>query len=117
MKRAPADMRAAARLYRGFREEPPERVRRVVVPRIPRSVAVMGTVEFIGYQTTHGGEVKLYIHEFAGPARPLLAAGAQRGQVYLIGRRFKATDRGIVDYGPSGREIHARRRYKVTLTR
>jgi len=115
-RRAPPGTGDAARLYRAFREERATRARAVTVPRMPRAVAVLGVVEFIGYQTTHKGKTTLYIHEFAPPAKPLLCAGKRRGQVYLIGQRFKATARGIVDFGPSGRETHARRRYKVTLT-
>lgn len=116
MKRAHPDTRAAAKLFRGFREAPARRAKRVTVD-IPKAVAVMGTVEFIGYATTHQGKVQWYVHEFAAGSRPLLCAGPRRNQAFLIGGRYKVTDRGIVDHGPGGRPVHAKRRFKITRNR
>lgn len=110
------DEAAARRLYRAFREDEPGRARAARV-RVPRAAAVMGPCEFIGYVTTHRGQVALYIHEFAPGSRPLLAAGARRGELFLVGGRFKVTGRGITDLDAFGREVHARRRYEVKLRR
>jgi hypothetical protein len=108
------DLRASAALYRGFREEPPTRARRVAF-KVPDAVAVMGQVEFIGYMTTHAGKTHLYVHQFAPGSRPILGAGKGRNQAFLIGGRYRVTDRGIVDFGPHGREVRARDRYKIDV--
>jgi hypothetical protein len=110
------DIRKAAALYRGFREEPPQRARRVNYA-VPEAVAVMGQVEFIGYMTTHAGETHLYVHQFAPGSRPIFAAGKGRNQAYLVGGRYRVTDRGIVDFGPGGREVRGRDRYKIDVIR
>jgi len=109
-----ADLDDAASLYEQFREERPKRARKVRV-QLPKAVAVMGHCEFVGYVTTHGGKVELYIHEFAPGSRPLLCAGSGKSQLYLIGGRFTVTGRGITDLDRSGRTVHAKRRYRVTL--
>lgn len=108
-----SDRERAARLYNSFREEPVERVRRVRVRR-PKAVMVMGTVQFIGYMTTHGGKATPYIHEFAPGSAPLLCAGPYRGQLYMLLGRFKVTGRGITDLSATGAVVHARRKYVVT---
>lgn len=110
------DLTRARRLYKAFREEEPTRARRATV-RVPRAAAIMGPCEFIGYVTTHRGELALYIHEFAPGSRPMLAAGARRGELLLVGGRYKVTGRGITDLDAAGRIVHARRRYDVRLKR
>lgn len=66
---------------------------------------VMGQVEFIGYRTTHGSTLVLYKHDFAPGSRPQLAAGPKRNQLFLVGGRYRVTDRGIVDLDAKNREI------------
>jgi hypothetical protein len=107
-----SDLKKADRLYRSFREAPPQRARKLNVD-LPKAVAEIGVCEFIGYMTTHGGKVKYYIHEFAAGSRPKLYAGTRRGQLYLFGGRFKVTELGITDMDRSGRTVHAKRRYEV----
>lgn len=98
-------VRKAAALYRNFREREP-RVAKAVRIKLPRAVAVMGHVDFVGYTTTHkDGRAVHYKHKFARGCKPLLAAGPGRNQLYLIGGRFRVTARGIVDLTPGGREI------------
>lgn len=104
------DLQLAARLYRQFREAPVRRARAVKV-QLPRAVARMGTVEFIGYMTTHGGRVHLYVHDFAPGSRPMLYAGPRRNQLYLFGGRFKVTARGITDFDSRGRMVDYAPRY------
>lgn len=108
------DIRSSARLWEGFREEPARRVKAVSF-KVPKAVAVMGIVEFIGYMTTHNGETHLYVHQFAPGSRPTFAAGAGRNQAFLVGGRYKVTDRGIVDYNSAGHEVKTRDRYKITV--
>jgi hypothetical protein len=108
------EVKRAAALYRAFREADPRRTRRIAFD-LPRAAAIMGTVEFIGYVTTHGGRTKLYIHEFAPGSRPYLAAGTRRNQALLVGGRYRVTGRGIVDLDRHGRAVHVRSRYKVEV--
>lgn len=98
------DFRGAFRLAQDFREKKPTRVRRVNL-NVPKTLMVMGHVEFIGYRTTHGEQLVLYKHDFAPGSRPQLAAGPKRNQLFIVGGRYRVTDRGIVDLDASGREI------------
>ena len=98
-------VKKAKSLYEKFREAPVKRVRKITAPALPRAVAVMGYLEFVGYSTTHGGKAAMYKHKFAKGSRPLLCAGPGKNQLYLIGGRFHVTERGIVDLTPRGREI------------
>lgn len=112
------ELAGARGLYRAFREEEPDpRRARKIAFKVTRAAATMGPVEFIGYVTTHRGEPALYIHEFAPGSRPMLAAGPGRGELYLVGGRYKVTGRGITDLDAAGRIVHARRRYTVKLRR
>ncbi len=114
MASAKRDIHSSAALYRGFREEPPQRARRVNF-HVPEALAVMGQVEFFGYMTTHAGKTHLYVHQFAMGSRPTFAAGKGRNQAFLIGGRYRVTDRGIVDFDAAGREVRARDRYKIDV--
>lgn len=104
------DLHAAIKLYRAFREAIPHRARQVRVA-LPKAVARVGTVEFIGYMTTHRGKVHLYVHDFSPGSRPALYAGTRRNQLYLFGGRFKVTARGITDLDSRGRETDYLPRY------
>lgn len=108
------DLHAARSLYQSFREEPPRRTRQMQID-VPGVAAIIGTVEFVGYVTTHGGKTALYIHEFAPGSRPLMVAGKRRGQLFFVGGRFQVTSRGITDLNLSGRPIDATPRYEVRL--
>lgn len=94
----------AAKLYEKFREKKATRARAVSIT-LPKSVMVMGYLEFVGYSTTHGGQAAMYKHKFAKGSRPLLCAGPGRNQLILVGGRYHVTERGIVDLTPKGREI------------
>lgn len=106
------EIERAAALYEGFREERPRRAR-IVRTRFPKGLAEIGVVEFIGYRTTHGGKLRLYIHEFAPGSRPRMYAGTARGELFFFGGRFRVTDRGITDIDRTGRPVHAVSRYVV----
>ena len=108
------ELQRAIRLYRAFREANPARVRRVSVD-LPKAVARVGLVEFIGYMTTHKGKVHLYVHDFAPGSRPSIYAGTRRNQLYLFGGRFKVTARGITDMDAMGRVVDYRPRYEHKL--
>jgi hypothetical protein len=97
-------VRRAAKLYHDFREETPQRARRVAV-KLPRTVMVMGTLDAVLYTTTIRGKATRFKHTFAKGCKPLLCAGPGRAQLVLVGGRYKVTYRGIVDLTPRGREI------------
>ena len=78
---------------------------------------VMGQVQLIAYVTTHGGKVQPYEHEFAPGSQPLLCAGKKRGQLFLIGDRFKVDAHGIVDIDRDGRRRRHTPRLKVIRIR
>lgn len=103
-KRLTREQKKVRDLFRGFREREPKRIKKVRI-EIPTHVAVLGTVEFIGYNTSHGSKAVRYTHEFAPGSRPLLCAGRERGQLFLVGGRFHVTERGIVDLDARGSEI------------
>lgn len=98
------EQRDAVKLFRQFRERDPSRIKNFEVD-IPTAVMVMGPLEFVGYRTTHGKKSVLYTHDFAAGSRPLLCAGSQDGQLYILGGNFRVTDRGIVDLDARNQEI------------
>lgn len=106
-----SEVRRAKRLYESFRESPARRAR-VVRIRLPKAAAVVGQVRAIEYDTTHGGRVTLYRHDFARGSGPLLVAGTRDGQLYLVEGRYHFTARGIVDKDAAGREIEDGRHRK-----
>lgn len=107
MGRLRRERRAAEELWEEFRETRPGRSQRIPI-RWPKALMVMGTVRYIAYDTTHGNRYAPYKHTFARGSRPLLCAGKERGQLFLIGRNFKVTRRGIVDVDDRGapRKLH-----------
>lgn len=98
------DFRGAFKLHTAFRELPPNKAVKTQV-RIPKALMAMGHVEAICYRTTHGKKSVLYKHDFAPGSRPLLSAGPQPNQLFLLGGHYHVTDRGIVDLDAQGREI------------
>ncbi len=106
------DVGRAERLYREFRQAAPTSARRVRVS-IPRAVARIGTCEFVGYLTTHKRKLALYVHYFAPGSRPGLYANTGRGQLFLIGGRYRVTKWGITDLDIRGRDIDYTPRYRT----
>ena len=106
-------LRRAAQLYKSFREAPAKHIRDVKI-KMPKALAVLGHVEFIGYATTHGHKTHLYIHTFAMGSRPLIAANTGRNQMVMVGGRYTVTRDGITDLDSNGSPIDAPARYKVT---
>lgn len=97
-------MKKAAKLYKEFREARPKRGR-VVEMELPKTLMIMGNVQFVGYDTTRKGKTELYKHDFAPGSRPLLCADPKSGALFLVGGRYHVTARGIVDIDARGKEI------------
>ena len=72
---------------------------------IPAGLAVIGHVNAIEYDCTRGGKTVKARHVFAPGSRPVFAVGSGRGELFLIGTRYKFTDRGIVDFDVEGRAV------------
>lgn len=72
---------------------------------IPESMAVIGHVNAIEYDTTRDGPAVFARHDFAKGSRPVLCVGKGKGQIFLIGTRYHFTDRGIVDIDANGQDI------------
>lgn len=117
-------MAGADTLYESFRGRSPGKRARVGVRfgrrwltavgdsniLIPESLATMGHVVALEYDTTRDGKTVRARHEFTAGSRPLLLAGERDGEVFLVGDRFRFTDRGIMDIGSDGRLIDGKLR-------
>lgn len=112
-------MSDARTLYREFRGRDPKRetgtgvrfgTRWLTAPGtlnilIPESMAVIGHVNAIEYDSTRDGPAVFARHDFSRGSRPVLVAGSGKGQLFLIGSRYHFTDRGIVDIDANGVDI------------
>jgi hypothetical protein len=98
------DLKKAYQLYSEFREETPKRGRRIEF-EMPKALMVMGNIRSIAYDTTMAGKTVLFKHDFAPGSRPLLCAGAEPNQLFIIEGRYVVTDRGIVDLDAQGNEL------------
>jgi hypothetical protein len=110
---------AGEKLYRDFRGRAPTRESATGVRfgsrwitaaghlniLIPEELSVIGHVAALEYDSTRDGQSVFARHSFARGSRPVLAVGAGRGQIFLIGTRFHFTERGIVDIDAAGRDI------------
>jgi hypothetical protein len=102
---------SASKLYQSFRGRKADRAvhvgvrfgsRWITAPGdsnllIPASLAVIGHVAALEYDSTRDGKTVLARHEFKKGSRPLFAVGDQPGQLFLVGESYKFTSRGIVD--------------------
>lgn len=69
----------------------------LTVPRLPGTVAAIGRIVSLTYESSRGRELWRYTHAFKPGARPVLAVAPDGRQLFLIGGRFRFTRRGIVD--------------------
>ena len=51
----------------------------------------------VRYRTIRDGREEFYRHPFRASSRPLLAARHDGKRIYIVGGRYRFTDRGIVD--------------------
>ncbi len=87
----------AERLYAGFRESAPRGAERWDLPADQVGVKMGLCVGVIYTTTIHGGNEK-FIHTFRRDAAPVLAVGEDGTQLYLLGGKYRVTERGIVDH-------------------
>lgn len=58
----------------------------------------IGDCDGVLYTTIRDGVTEHYIHKFKKRSRPQLISNFNGEQLYLIGGRYRFTERGIVDY-------------------
>lgn len=94
---ANSEVQKAARLYERFSGHEAEEVGRVKIPALPRVAVAIGEVDFIGYTTVRDGRVEKYIHRFNAKDKALFVISPDGRSIYLVGGRYRFTERGIVD--------------------
>ncbi len=63
----------------------------------PVAAYKLGSLVGVAYEATRDGETERYFHEFAKRARPDLAVRDDGRQLYVVGDKYRVTDRGIED--------------------
>lgn len=110
---------SAKRLYEEFHDEKAGRVLRTGVKfgrewiaapgdvniLIPTQLMVIGRLNAVEYDCRREGKSLKARHVFAPGSRPMLASGTQKGTLFLLGTRYRMTDRGIVDFDANGEAI------------
>lgn len=95
------EFRRAKRLYADFTGLPPEVVGAIRAPRPGKYGVLVGTVDFIGYTTQRREPgrplTQKFIHKFKATDRPLFVVSPDGAQLFMLGGRFRFTERGIVD--------------------
>ncbi|MEE9119414.1 MAG: hypothetical protein V3U02_12585 [Calditrichia bacterium] len=86
----------AAELYRDFTGHDPEYIDNVTVDT-PDVGFKIGSCDGILYTTTRDGKKESYIHRFSNRSKPALVSSFDGSQLYILGKGYKFTDRGIVD--------------------
>lgn len=96
-----ADLRQAARLYERFSGEPGAEFARLPLRTVgdgeQRVAVAVGTLDGLLYTTVRDGKIEKYIHKFNVKDKPLFAVSPDGRAIYIIGGRFRFTERGIVD--------------------
>lgn len=72
---------------------------------IPASLAIMGRLTAVEYDTRRDGRTVLARHVFAPACRPMIGVGRGFGEVFLLGDRYRWTHGGIVDFDSRGKPI------------
>lgn len=85
----------ARNLYHRFRHSMPSQYLRMSHQRIiPRTVVHLGSLVGIIYRSNRGdGKTNAYIHFMEKP--PLLVSNPEGDQLYIVGGKYKVTERGI----------------------
>jgi hypothetical protein len=92
------EVQKAARLYERFSGHEAESIGCVDVPALPHVGIAIGEVDFIGYTTVRDGQVEKYIHNFKPADKALFVVSPDGRSIYLVGGRYRFTERGIVDF-------------------
>lgn len=91
------DVQKAADLYERFSGHEAEAVGKIKVPPLPKVGVSIGEIDGVLYTTVRDGVVEKYIHKFKASDKPLFVVSPDGKQLFLIGGRYRFTERGIVD--------------------
>lgn len=94
--RAPQHVTKSARIFERFTGHEADTVQRIKIPDWPKSVAIVGDLDAVEYTTVRDGITERYRHKFHVNDKPLLCV-APNGKLFIIGGRYRFTERGIVD--------------------
>lgn len=92
-----SQVRQGAKLLHAFTGMKNLKVKRLTLPKTPPTVAQVGKVRAIIYDTVRDGKHETYIHKFKVSSRPLFAVSPDGKQLFMLGGAYNFTDRGIVD--------------------
>lgn len=98
------NLEKAIKLYENFRLSSPNRIPKITIDH-PKSLMVMGYLDYVGYSTTRDGEAQSFQHDFHKGSKPILCVDPDTQKLYLIEGRYRVTERGIVDLDTRGREL------------
>lgn len=102
----PSQVRQAKSLGLSFSGHMPEVRKRIdagkalglpLKPGAKIPLLAFGELMGVKYRTIRDGREELYEHSFRKSSRPLLAARHDGYPLYIVGGRYRFTDRGIVD--------------------
>lgn len=98
-----ADVRKAASLYQRFSGHKAEEIAEIDLPAVPPVGVAIGDIDGILYTTIRDGVTEHYKHEFAKSDRPLFVVSPDGKQLFIVGGRYRFTERGIVDNSDKSR--------------
>ena len=96
MKRHANKVQRAARLYENFTGHEAKYVEAVRLDS-PDVVMLIGELDAVLYSCTRDGKLEHYEHKFRKSSRPLLVSSSDGTALFIVGGRYKFTNRGIVD--------------------
>jgi hypothetical protein len=89
--------KSAIKLFENFTGMKGAVIEYVDVPELPRALAIIGELDFVGYTTVREGVTERYKHAFRKQSRPLLCVSHDGRSLYIVGGRYHFTERGIED--------------------
>lgn len=99
-------MQKAARRYSRFTGHASEPAGYVDI-KVPKALVAFGQLDAVQYTTVRGDKVEHYEHRFRAADRPTLAVSPDGKQLFIVGGRYRFTDRGIVDHSDPSRRRKA----------
>lgn len=91
---SPSKITEAKKLYEDFSGHKGDIVGKAKMPDIPHVMIEIGALVGVAYETVRDGKRERYFHEF--DAMPVLACSPDGKQLFVLGGKYKFTDRGIV---------------------
>lgn len=89
-------LKAAAKLYEDFTGDVPQYIEKVYID-LPEVVWLLGELDAVQYTCFRDGVKEHYIHTFKKSSRPLLCVDETGSAIFVVGGRYRVTDRGIED--------------------